>query len=57
MAPGMPSAKKMCSWTLPGQMWKILTVTFFDWSSGLGGDSETDKQTNTATEIQGENIG
>ena len=21
--------KKMCSWTIPGQMWKVLTVTFF----------------------------
>ena len=55
-----PSAKKMCSWTLPGQMWKVLTVTFFDWSSGLGGDSETDRQTHRhadpVTEIPGANI-
>ena len=38
MALGPPSTKKMCSWTLPDQMWKALTVTFFDWSIGLGGD-------------------
>ena len=37
-----PSARKMCSWTLPCQMRKVLTLTFIDWSSGLGGDSSTD---------------
>ena len=47
-----PSANKMCSWRLPDQMWKVLTVTFFDLSSGFGGDSSTDR----VTEIHGENI-
>ena len=37
-------AKQMWSWTIPGQMWKVLTVTFFHWSSGLGGDSFIDRQ-------------
>ena len=48
--------KKMWPWTLPGQMWKVLTVAFFDWSSGLGGDSVTHRQTDPVTEIPGANI-
>ena len=49
-------AKKMCSWTIPDQMWKVPTVTFFDWSSGLGGESEKNRQTHPVTEIPGANI-
>ena len=33
-------------------MWNDLTVTFFDWCCGLGGDSEAD----TVTENHDENI-
>ena len=28
----LPCAKKMCPWTPTGEMCKVLTVTFFDWS-------------------------
>ena len=37
-------------------MWMFLTATFFDWSSGLGWDSETDRAIDPVTEIPSGNI-
>ena len=36
--------KKIRSWTLPGQMWKVLIVPFFDWLNDLGGDRHTHRE-------------
>ena len=37
----------MCSWTIPGQMSKVLNITFFDWFSALGEDSKELSQRST----------